>query len=117
MILSTYTYLYLDCGYGSLIGGNSWCDPYKTWKHIYSFNVTGSGKIDRSRIVGSELALWTELSNIHDYITKIFPRAVSLAMNLWNPESTLGEVELVKHLVQANLNFELAGIPNGAVSS
>jgi len=33
-------YLYLDCGHGGWIGlergGNSWCDPFKTWARIWS---------------------------------------------------------------------------------
>jgi hexosaminidase len=33
-------YFYLDCGLGGWIGvdggGNSWCDPYKTWSRIHS---------------------------------------------------------------------------------
>lgn len=38
IVLSTYDFLYLDCGTGSPQGGNSWCDPYKTWAKIYTFN-------------------------------------------------------------------------------
>lgn len=34
-------FLYLDCGQGGWLaapggGGNSWCDPYKTWMKIHS---------------------------------------------------------------------------------
>lgn len=33
-------YFYLDCGHGGWIGkgggGNSWCDPFKTWARIWS---------------------------------------------------------------------------------
>jgi hexosaminidase len=33
-------YFYLDCGLGGWIGeeggGNSWCDPYKSWTRIHS---------------------------------------------------------------------------------
>ena len=33
-------YFYLDCGQGGWIGkeggGNSWCDPFKSWARMYS---------------------------------------------------------------------------------
>ena len=36
VIDSASSYLYLDCGLGNFVtGGNSWCDPYKTWFKIY----------------------------------------------------------------------------------
>lgn len=67
--------------------------------------------------MGSELVLWTELSKTDDYIEKIFPRSVGLAMNLWNSADTLGELELVKHLVQVSVSLNLSGILTGAISS
>lgn len=117
IILSTYTYLYLDCGLGNSLGDNSWCDPFKTWKRIYSLDVTANGEIDRNRILGGELALWTETSHTDDFNQKVFPRAVALNFNLWNPESKFGDVELVHHLVAIQTSIRLAGVPTGVVSS
>ncbi|KAL4486823.1 hypothetical protein ABPG72_006655 [Tetrahymena utriculariae] len=117
VILSTYTYLYLDCGLGNTFGDNSWCDPFKTWKRIYSFDVTAGNLISRERNLGSEAAIWTETSTTDDIVQKIFPRVITLSLNLWNPEAKLADIELVKHLVAIKDSIRLAGIPTGAVSS
>lgn len=36
-VLSPQDYYYLDGGFGNKYGGNMWCDPYKTWWRIWSF--------------------------------------------------------------------------------
>lgn len=84
---------------GNQLGENSWCDPFKTWKRIYSLDVLANGAIERERILGSELALWTETSHSDDFVQKVFPRAAALSLNLWNPDSKFGDIELVEHLV------------------
>jgi len=38
IVFATGDYFYLDCGYGNKYGGNSWCDPFKTWWKIYEFD-------------------------------------------------------------------------------
>ncbi|KAF9577833.1 hypothetical protein BGW38_006710, partial [Lunasporangiospora selenospora] len=53
VITGSADFWYLDCGYGDWLGnwtmGRSWCDPYKTWQRIYSFNpVQGLKERDRS---------------------------------------------------------------------
>jgi hexosaminidase len=60
VILSPVDKLYLDCGAGNQFGGVSWCEPYKTWKVIYSFDPLAGGVIDRSRIMGGVGTLWSE---------------------------------------------------------
>jgi hexosaminidase len=40
LVHASSDYFYLDCGLGGWIGmekgGNSWCDPYKSWAQIHS---------------------------------------------------------------------------------
>ena len=36
-ILAPGDIYYMDCGFGNKYGANSWCDPFKTWWDIYSF--------------------------------------------------------------------------------
>lgn len=38
IIFSPGDYYYLDCGFGNKYGSNAWCDPFKTWSRIYSFD-------------------------------------------------------------------------------
>jgi len=83
VILSTHNYLYLDCGLGNMFGGMAWCEPFKTWRHIYNFDPY-EPKIDRNRILGAVAALWGELTNEHEVMTKMWPRASALAERLWN---------------------------------
>ncbi|OBZ71293.1 Beta-hexosaminidase 2 [Grifola frondosa] len=57
----------LDCGGGGWVGdfptGNSWCDPFKTWQHSYSFDPTANLTVDESKLVlGGQHLLWTEQS-------------------------------------------------------
>lgn len=108
VIDSTSNVYYLDCGNGNwLTGGNSWCDPYKTWQMIYKHDpVTGMGfglgicrpsllrssgndawllhftGVDptiQNLIVGGETASWTEIIDKYNLETKIWPRSASAA--------------------------------------
>jgi len=49
----------LDCGAGNQLGGGSWCDPYKTWLHVYEFQPKDSKLGDR--LLGAEAVLWSEM--------------------------------------------------------
>ena len=56
---------YQDCGQGEWIGenggGNSWCDPFKSWAHMYSFNPFGNlTDAQQSQVLGGQTSLWSE---------------------------------------------------------
>ena len=50
---------YLDCGRGNKYGDRSWCDPYKTWWKIYSFEPTKH--TNDSTVLGGEVLAWSEM--------------------------------------------------------
>ncbi|KAG0235147.1 hypothetical protein BGW42_005797 [Actinomortierella wolfii] len=65
VIVGSADYWYLDCGFGSWVvndvNGNSWCDPYKTWQKIYSFNpLKGLTQDEVKNVLGGEVLLWGE---------------------------------------------------------
>ncbi|KAM0793381.1 hypothetical protein ACM66B_000835 [Microbotryomycetes sp. NB124-2] len=89
-------YFYLDCGAGGWIGnvpggGNSWCDPFKSWQKIYSFdpyaNVTES---QRKQILGGEALLWAEQADPTNLDPMTWPRAAAAAEVFWTGDRING---------------------------
>jgi len=80
-------FLYLDCGGGEWIGAdiaNSWCDPFKTWQQIYSFNPLESLTPSQvPLIMGGETLLWTEQSDPSNLDPITWPRAAAAAEVFW----------------------------------
>ena len=58
-IMNPSDYYYMDCGYGNVYGGDSWCGRLSTWKKIYSFSPKEFLK-DTSKILGGEGAIWSD---------------------------------------------------------
>ncbi|KAI9597573.1 glycoside hydrolase family 20 protein [Syncephalis fuscata] len=85
---------YLDCGQGGWIntakGGNSWCDPYKTWQHVYNYDplngLASSGNTDASHpnVLGGEVAMWTEKVDPLILDMRLWPRAAAAGEVLWS---------------------------------
>ncbi|KAJ1814353.1 Glucosamine-6-phosphate isomerase (Glucosamine-6-phosphate deaminase) (GNPDA) (GlcN6P deaminase) [Coemansia sp. RSA 2599] len=80
---------YLDCGHGAWLSnwdGNSWCDPFKTWMHIYNFdafaNITDPAQ--RKLVIGAEVALWSEQSDHTVLDARLWPRASAMAETAWS---------------------------------
>ncbi|KAL1405292.1 Glucosamine-6-phosphate isomerase (Glucosamine-6-phosphate deaminase) (GNPDA) (GlcN6P deaminase) [Vanrija albida] len=81
-------YLYLDCGQGGWVtadgGLNSWCDPYKTWARIYSFDpYNGTTPAQRAQVLGGQASLWAEQTDEANIDGQLWPRAAALAEVLW----------------------------------
>ena len=91
VIDSTYTSYYLDCGFGSwLTGGNSWCDPYKTWLNIYNHSLTdGIPSQYFKDIIGGEVCLWGESVDDYNLQPRLWPRAAAGAERWWRDEPLL----------------------------
>jgi hexosaminidase len=93
-IVSPANFWYLDCGQGAWInterGGTSWCDPFKTWQHIYTYDplegLEETGNTDESHplILGGEVAMWTEKTDPIILDMKIWPRAAAAGEVLWS---------------------------------
>ncbi|KAI8084872.1 glycoside hydrolase superfamily [Halteromyces radiatus] len=108
VIVSSNDYFYLDCGNGGWVGndtryisptqmqtpddtfnyggiGGSWCAPYKTWQRIYTFDPTyGIKKSHKGKVLGVELALWSEQSGPTVLDMKLWPRSAAAAEIFWS---------------------------------
>ncbi|KAF9207718.1 hypothetical protein BGZ49_010682 [Haplosporangium sp. Z 27] len=83
---------YLDCGFGDWLGnwtmGKSWCDPYKSWQKIYSFNpISDLSPQEAKNVIGGEALLWTEQVDDTNLDIKLWPRASAAAEVLWSGNS------------------------------
>lgn len=103
VIVSTSSFLYLDCGHGGWItndpryidipknnkfnfgNGGSWCAPYKTWQRIYNLDITKDlNQTESKQILGAEAALWSEMVDDTVITPKIWPRLAALAEITWS---------------------------------
>ncbi|KAF9961591.1 hypothetical protein BGZ72_002904 [Mortierella alpina] len=92
VIAGSADYWYLDCGYGDWLGnwtlGRSWCDPYKSWQKIYSFNpLMGLSRKEAESVLGGEALLWGEQVDDTNLDSKLWPRASAAAEVLWSGNS------------------------------
>ncbi|EFN58846.1 hypothetical protein CHLNCDRAFT_140700 [Chlorella variabilis] len=81
----------LDCGLGTASAAANACGPLNSWASIYGWDplanfTTGSVGM-RSRVLGGEVAAWSEhlRPSVLDYV--VWPRAAALAEKLWSPAS------------------------------
>ncbi|KAH9932733.1 N-acetylhexosaminidase [Epithele typhae] len=89
LIHAASDYFYLDCGGGGWVGdfptGNSWCDPFKTWQHSYSFNPTANlTDTEAALVLGGQHLLWAEQSGPENLDPAVWPRAASSAELFWS---------------------------------
>ncbi|RIB09504.1 Glycoside Hydrolase Family 20 protein [Gigaspora rosea] len=89
VITGSSDFWYLDCGHGAWLGndvnGNSWCDPYKTWQKIYSYNpIDGLTDEETKLVLGGEVHLWTEQTDPTNLENLLWPRASAAAEVLWS---------------------------------
>ncbi|WVZ56038.1 hypothetical protein U9M48_006624 [Paspalum notatum var. saurae] len=108
-IVSSASYYYLDCGHGGWVGndsrydvqekeregtplfndpggtGGSWCAPFKTWQRIYDYDILhGLTEDEATRVLGGEVALWSEQSDGAVLDGRLWPRAAAAAETLWS---------------------------------
>ncbi|KAG2237180.1 glycoside hydrolase superfamily [Thamnidium elegans] len=108
VIVSNFDYFYLDCGHGGWVGndnrydspnqtesatdvfnygggGGSWCAPFKTWQRIYSYDYThGIDKSHKGKILGGELAMWSEQTGPTVIDPRLWPRSAAAAETYWS---------------------------------
>ncbi|KAJ2648631.1 Glucosamine-6-phosphate isomerase (Glucosamine-6-phosphate deaminase) (GNPDA) (GlcN6P deaminase) [Coemansia sp. RSA 1250] len=92
VVSSAYDAYYLDCGHGAWLSnfdGNSWCDPFKTWMHVYNYdvtaNITSAEQLDL--ILGTEVAAWSEQIDETVIDSRLWPRAAAMAETAWSGKS------------------------------
>ncbi|KAG2194475.1 hypothetical protein INT46_004845 [Mucor plumbeus] len=108
VIVTNYDYFYLDCGHGGWVGnddrylsptqtetstdvfnyggvGGSWCAPFKTWQRIYSYDLTyGIEKSHKGKVLGGELAMWSEQTGPTVIDGRLWPRSAAGAEIYWS---------------------------------
>eukprot|EP00911_Craspedida_sp_UC1_P002289 UC1_evm1s1733 len=91
VVVSWYENVYMDCGLGNMFGKASWCDPYKTFLHMYSTDpLNGFPQDQLHRVLGGEAAMWGEETSPASIHTRVWPRAAAYGGRLWahaNPVS------------------------------
>ncbi|KAJ6584388.1 N-acetylhexosaminidase [Mycena capillaripes] len=112
-------YFYLDCGHGGWVGafptGNSWCDPFKTWQHAYTFDpVANLTAAQAERVLGGQSLLWTEQSGPENLDSTTWPRAASTAELFWSGPG--GDVETaLPRLHEEVFRFRQRGVAANAL--
>ncbi|WOL03997.1 beta-hexosaminidase 2 [Canna indica] len=108
VIVSSSDFYYLDCGFGGWVGndsrydrqtgdepgkpfnyaggnGGSWCAPFKSWQRVYDYDITyGLSAEEVERVLGSEVALWSEQADGSVVDGRLWPRAAAMAEALWS---------------------------------
>lgn len=113
-VLAPGDYFYMDCGFGNKYGNNAWCDPFKTWWHMYSFEPTDYFTDDS--ILGAEIATWSELNHEYNIHVKTWPRGAAMADKLWGEkkDTDLSAIALRQNTFGVYLNEH--GIPTSPVT-
>ncbi|KAJ3674153.1 hypothetical protein LUZ60_006145 [Juncus effusus] len=108
VIVSSYDFYYLDCGYGGWVGndsrydrqesdlpnhpfnyeggnGGSWCAPFKSWQRVYDYDILhGLSEKESELVLGGEVALWSEQSDETVMDGRLWPRAAAAAETWWS---------------------------------
>ena len=108
IIITSGDYLYLDCGMSNTRGDITWCEPYKTWKRIFSIDLN----LSSLNIIGYQTSLFSELNDENIVSYKIFPRVSALSYRLWNKQIEYNTEQVQKlyvKLIYFNRNLRRRG--------
>ncbi|KAJ2162972.1 Glucosamine-6-phosphate isomerase (Glucosamine-6-phosphate deaminase) (GNPDA) (GlcN6P deaminase) [Coemansia sp. RSA 552] len=89
VVSSNYDAYYLDCGHGAWLpnfDGNSWCDPFKTWMHVYAYDIAANitDPQQQKLVLGAEVAAWSEQIDETNIDSRLWPRAAAMAETAWS---------------------------------
>lgn len=97
VIDSNHNFWYLDCGRGQWLNfGNGaqfqkaypfadYCSPVKNWRLMYSHDPTaGLSEEAAKRVLGGEVAAWSEMTDGVNLDTNVWPRSSAAAEVLWS---------------------------------
>jgi hexosaminidase len=106
-------YYYMDCGFGNKYGNKAWCDPFKTWWRIYSFEPTDH--FNDTSCLGSEIAVWSELNGDQNLHVKMWPRGAAMADKIWSPNVPIDLVAITQRQIAFANYLNNIGIPTSSV--
>ncbi|PFH62432.1 hypothetical protein XA68_13658 [Ophiocordyceps unilateralis] len=97
VIDSNHNFYYLDCGRGQWLNFDNgvefqkfypfpdYCSPTKNWRLIYSHDPTaGLSEEAAKRVLGGEVAAWSEMTDGVNLDTNVWPRASAAGEVLWS---------------------------------
>lgn len=120
VIASSYQYWYLDCGQGAWLGddpsGSSWCDPYKHWQMIYTYDLLANLTTQQQQkmVVGGEVAIWSEQVDEQNLDTYSWPRTSAAAEVLWSGNrDKAGNIVSTKNVLPWLNNFRFWMVSKG----
>jgi len=100
-------------GYNTVLSAGFYIDRMLSVEHHYSVEPIGDvalTKDERSRILGGETTMWSELVTPLTIDSRIWPRAAAIAERLWSPKE-INDVENMKHrLKEISFRLEELGI-------
>ena len=117
-VFATGDYYYMDCGFGNKYGGNSWCDPFKTWWKIYSFEPSDYNGTNGTRplVLGSEIAVWSELNGDENIHAKLWPRGAALSDRLWSENIQYDLIKISQRQIKFAEYLKDRGTPTSPIT-
>ncbi|EFA84209.1 beta-N-acetylhexosaminidase [Heterostelium album PN500] len=92
---------------------------YTPWQKFYlndiTVNITDSEEI--KRVLGGEVALWSEMMDSSDIFSKIWPKAAAAAERLWSDASVDDVDEVVPRLERFRCHMIYRGIESAPLNS
>ncbi|KAL1922506.1 uncharacterized protein VTP21DRAFT_10045 [Calcarisporiella thermophila] len=94
VVASPGNYWYLDCGHGKHAAGwiesGAWCDPYKTWQRMYTYNPIANLTEEESKhVLGGEVPLFSEQVDSVNLDRMIWPRTAAAGEVLWSSNTAI----------------------------
>ena len=113
-VMAAGDYYYIDCGFGNKYGGNAWCDPFKSWWRIYSFEPTDH--INGTSVLGAEIPVWSELNSDIDLQVKLWPRGAAMSDKMWGPKVETDLIAITQRQVRFAQYLNERGTPTSPIT-
>ncbi|HKK11721.1 MAG TPA: family 20 glycosylhydrolase [Flavobacteriaceae bacterium] len=100
-------------GYQTVLSNGYYIDRMLSVKHHYSVDPIGDAQLtkeERSRILGGEATMWSELVTPMTIDSRIWPRMAAIAERFWSPKNVKNIDNMLKRLKVVSYNLEELGI-------
>lgn len=100
-------------GYSTVLSAGFYIDRMLPVEHHYSVEPIGDATLtdeERSRILGGETTMWSELVTPLTIDSRIWPRTAAIAERLWSPKEVNDVVNMRKRLKVISFRLEELGL-------
>jgi len=100
-------------GYQTVLSNGFYIDRMLSVKHHYLKDPIGNEKLtkeERSRILGAETTMWSELVTPTTIDSRIWPRTAAIAERFWSSKEIRDLDDMLRRLKVVNTNLEELGI-------